>query len=162
MKISKLYLLLLFVLPLLASCGPGPDDPAPAKWGYWKIKGQEFTSVSTTVTDSTAETDCTDNHKIWVTFGAMPTGEKTLKVVPYSKAHLAADEVKFDVAHGNNLDYLTTGTNNVTVDIGFISDEGFPTDVLFLVFNDVPVQGYGGSGPNAGDTTTVSGYIQLQ
>lgn len=157
MKISRLCLLFAVVLMSVSSCKKSEGSHQDVQWGTWTIKNQQFVSQHTTVGDKTAETECTADHKIWLTFGEFPNGTMDLKVVPYTKQNLAPNEVKIDVAHGVGLDYFSTGG---TMHVEFVSYPEYTDDFLYVTFSSLLMQGWGATGPNAGDTASLNGFLQ--
>jgi hypothetical protein len=145
-------LLLAMSLSSCNSCNKNGNNANPS-YAEWKILGHDYVSTGETTSGTTMESDCDNNNKMWVLFGAIPTSATTLKVVSYnSNRTLKSDEMMIDIAYGST-DYLSTGN---TADMATVTiKNGKP----HIAFSGTHFLSWGANGPTT-DSTTCDGYVE--
>ena len=165
MNISRLLLsvALLSGAVVMSSSGCNPDDPSinPITTKY-NVNNDTLTTTSDVIrSDSTFESDCQNNNKIFVIVSSkINSAIGPLVVVNYNQTTpLAANQIKIDIADGVSTDYLSTGdTTNPSGTLPVTAYYSTDLRVFTLSFNNVPLRQYGSNGPG---TTVIrsSGFL---
>lgn len=149
MNLSRLLLALSMLSTiLLESCAKAVKNDGTLvgnAHGYWSMFGTEYVSARNAwdSTTRTFETDCDGNHKIWVKFGSAPLKDTVYHVVNYFSA-LGPYDASIDVAHGQGLDYLSTGYDHKSIRIR-LAPEQFLGFYLYAT-DSITVRGQTSSG----------------
>jgi hypothetical protein len=147
-------------MALLSLCCTGCEDGCKRKkdvkpvYAAWSVEGSSYEANSSNFYNNTLESSCEGNNKLFVLFGTAPTTTAPLKVVNYDKATLAADEVKIDIAHGDN-DFLTTGTGNTVIYPEIMSNGKARISFQKTRFRKININ----TGTSGSDSVIISGFI---